>query len=296
MINDSISLLNNLYDEVYSIREITNGFNTPSFHEGYICYGQKLGQVNGHVAEQKNALIKCRNIRNEILNLIKELNYICSDVEDLSRGLINSFETVYNCDMFLKGSMYQAKFIEKSNQWFCNDAKEEWKEDYEKCLKLFNEITFGLTTHNFRILHMGDGSKAYFSFTVHGVPGDFEVSFPLNSNKYYVKEHWLDSSSLPMQMRLTWRRHWTIPVFDYSFDDFGTYDISELSQKLLKFVSEEKWKDFYNTKSYMKEITDPKTFETSKIEVEYDEHTKEYLEKILAEEIEACSKEGKKSH
>lgn len=282
---ESKLLLKKFYGAVSDINSRSMSFGTPCFHEGYPCFEHKLGQVKGHVSGQKNLLKECKMVRTEIQSLISELKSICSYIEDTSCGIVNSFETPYDCDSFIKGSKYKSKFIDNSTHWSCADAKEEWKEDYEKCLKLFNEITSGLTTHNFRIFRMDDGSKAHFSFTVHGVPGDFEVSFPLNSKEYPVNEHWLDSSSLPMQMRLTWRRHWVIPYMDYFFDDFGTYEFSELNAKLREFVSTEKWREFYNTKSYKND---------DGFEVEYDEKTNEYLEKILSDEIEACSKEGKK--
>lgn len=291
---ESKSILSKFYGDLHEISMNTMKLNALAIYDGHPIYGQKLGQVKGHLEEQKSALAKCREIRDEILTLIHELDGICSQVEDVSMGLVNSFETPYDCDMFYKGAKYMAKFIKHSEHWSCANAKEEWKEDYDRCVKLFNEVTAGLNTHNFQIFTMNDGSKAYFGFTVHGVPGDFEVSFPLNSKDYFVEKHWLDSSGEPMQMHLTWRRHWTIPVLDYFFDDFGSYDISEVNVKLFEFISTEKWKDFYNTKSYMKEVTDPKTFKTTKVEVEYDYKTQNYLEQILKEEIEACSREGKK--
>lgn len=290
---ESHAILGKFYGDLHEINIHTMGLNAPAISDGYPIYGQKLGQIKGHFEEQKNSLSKCRKVRNEILTLIHELNGVCSQIEDLSMGIVNSFETPYDCDMFIKGGMYMAKFIKHSDHWSCENAKPEWKEDYEKCVKLFNEVTNGLNTHNFNIVNYEDGSKAYFGFTVHGVPGDFEVSFPLNSKDYFVKQHWLDSTGEPMQMHLTWRRRWTIPVFDYFFDDFGSYDISEVNTKLHEFVSSEKWKEFYNTKSYMKEVTEPKTFKITKVEVEYDAETHEYLEKILKDEIEACSKDGK---
>lgn len=289
----SNAILEKFYGDLHEINMRAMDLNAPAIADGYPIYGQKLGQIKGHLEEQKNALAKCRKVRNEILTLIHGLDGVCSQIEDLSMGIVNSFETPYDCDMFIKGGMYQAKFIKHSDHWRCSNAKVEWKEQYDKCVKLFNEVTNGLNTHNFSIVNYEDGSKAYFGFTVHGVPGDFEVSFPLNSKEYFVKQHWLDSSCEPMQMRLTWRRHWIIPVFDYFFDDFGSYDISEVNAKLREFVSSEKWKEFYNTKSYTEKVTDPKTFKTTKVEVEYDEKTKAYLEKILKEEIDACSKDGK---
>ena len=292
--DESKTILMKFYKDVADIRSVVHKLNGPVFSDGYPIFGEKLGQVKGHHDEQVNALCKCRETRNEILSLISALHSQCHEIEDTALGIVNSFETPYDCDIFFKGALYQCKFIYGSTHWSCRDAKEEWKEQHDKCVELFKTVTAGLNTHNFRIGTYRDGSKAYFGFTVHGVPGDFEVSFPLNSKEYSTKEHWLDGSGIPMQMHLTWRRHWTIPIFDYFFDGFGSYSISEVNAKLFEFVSTEKWKEFYNTESYYKKEFDTKTFKEYDVEVKYDDETKAYLEKILKEEIEACSKEGKK--
>lgn len=242
--NESKNVIAKFYEDLSDIRTNTRKFGCPTFIDKYPLYGEKLGQIKGHFTEQVSSLKRCKEVRNEILNLICELQSICSEIEDTSCALVNSFETEYDCDMFIKGGMYQSKFIRGSKHWSCSNAKEEWKSEYDKCVKLFKEVTMGLNTHNFHIFFMDNGSKAYFGFTVHGVPGDFEVSFPLNSKYYSNSEHYLDSSSLPMQMRLTWRRRWTIPVYDYFFDDFGAYDVSTVNGRLLRFISEKQYMDF----------------------------------------------------
>lgn len=290
---ESNAILNKFYKDIADIRSLTLKLNCPTFIDNYPLFGEKLGQVKGHHDEQVNALCNCRNTRNEILSLIFALQSQCHEIEDAALGVVNSFETPYDCDIFRKGALYHAKFLNHSTHWSCRVAKKEWKKQYDKCIDLFKAVTAPLNTHNFRIGNYENGSKAYFGFTVHGVPGDFEVSFPLNSKEYSTKEHWLDGNGFPMQMHLTWRRHWTIPIFDYFFDGFGSYSISEVNAKLSEFVSTQKWKEFYNTESYHKKEIDPKTYKEYDVEVTYDDETKAYLEKILNDEIEACSREGK---
>lgn len=262
--DESKDILNKFYGDLSRLHSLHREVGAPVFYDAYPLFGEKLGQVKGHLDGQKNALKECKVVRNEILALIQELRDVCSQVEDVSMGLVNSFDTEYDCDMFIKGGMYQAKFIMNSKHWSCRGAQEEWKKDYDNCVELFHEVTSGLNVHNFKIFYMESGEKAFFGFTVHGVPGDFEISFPLNSNKYHVGKHWLDSSSLPMQMRLTWRRRWTIPVFDYFFGDFGSYDVSEVNKKLHEFIETGKYMEFSKDSPG------------------------------LQDEIDACSKEGKK--
>ena len=289
----AFDMFNNVIAEIGDIRRSSSQIGCPRCHDGYIGYGEKLGQVNGHVEQQIELFHKCKGLRENIKKVIMELDYYCRDIEDLSLGIVNSFQTEYDCKMFSRGWAYQCKFVNGGNHWSYSGATKDMKEDYDKCLELFKRITYGFDTHNFKIGIMNDESVGYFYFTISGVPGDFEIFFPLNSDKVFNNKHFLDTNKSPMQMGLAWRRLWCIPVYDYFFDGFGTYHIDDLNKKLHEFVSSEKWKEFYNTKFYMKKVTEPGTFRTYDEEVEYDESTQKYLAKILAEEIEANSKEGK---
>lgn len=289
----ALDLFNHIQEEIWDIHHRSSQIGCPRCYDGYIGFDEKLGQVNGHVDEQIALLQKCKSIRGSIQKIVRELDYYCRDIENLSLGIVNSFQTEYDCEMFPRGWAYQGKFVYGGNHWSYSGATEDMKEDYEKCVDLFKRITYGFETHNFKIGLMEDQSKGYFYFTIAGIPGDFEISIPLNSGKVFNRNHFLDSNKSPMMMGLAWRRQWCIPVYDYFFDDFGSYHSEDLNKKLHEFVSSEKWKEFYNTKSYMKKVTEPGTYRTYEEEVEYDEKTQAHLEQILAEEIEANSKEGK---
>lgn len=265
------------------------------FIDNYPAFGEKLtGAVREQTDRQIDLLKRCKESYADLCHMIERLTDMRFEVESVAQRVVNSFGVEYDCDMFWKAHQYQGKFILKREHWSFHNAKEEYKADYDRCFELFKRITAGLDVHNFFILLYKDGSHADIKFTVAGVPGDFEIGFPLNSKEYAIEKPRLNlpDGRLPMQMTLTWRREWVIPHRDYFFNRFGTYRIDDLGPKIKEFIESKEYMKYCNTESYESTKTGPDGNEM-KVTTFYDDDTKKGLEDALAKEIEMNGKEGK---
>ena len=151
----------------------------------------------------------------------------------------------YDQKMFEGAWLYQGKWILKSNHWAFSrameDRKEALKADYDKCKNLFQVVTKGMVPHNFTVCVYEDLRYGEFDFTIEGVPGKFEITFPTPIAQYGVKDIGCGLEHFPFQMHLTWRFHDIIPVLDHFWG--YSYHLTEINKFLREFVEKETWRD-----------------------------------------------------
>lgn len=164
---------------------------------------------------------------------------------DHTIALGKCFPAEYDQKMFEGAWLYQGKWILKSNHWefsrVTEDRKEELKADYDKCKNLFQVVTKGMVPHNFTVCVFEDLRYGEFDFTIEGVPGEFEITFPTPIAQYGVKGVGCGIEHLPFQMHLTWRFHDIIPVLDHFWGH--SYHLADINKSLREFVEKETWRD-----------------------------------------------------
>ena len=268
-------------------------FGIHRFHDGrpLMLDAENINPSKGEGVNEDYANLACeiKSLKQKIESRIIFYESLCNELDDYELALESSFKTEYDMGMFNEGFLYQGKFLHKSKHWTFSEARKTMKSSYDKCMEYFKKLTVGLNTHNARIFSFSDGSRAGFSFTVDGVPGDFEITIPLIP-EYGRNKVDFHGTKKPMQMSLVWRRasRWMIPVFDYFFDGFGSYYADDIAAELVKFVETEKWKEFcpwmFDKENFVKKIVSDGN------EVPTEESFK-ILERLLKDEIEYCSKE-----
>lgn len=283
------------YDKIYfdpesliaRLRKRSHELGCAKFREGHPDYMCSKGYSKPDAAPEEisDLMVECKRAHEDIEARIAVMSMALSDLEDIQKGLANAFRTEYDSDMLPRAHGYWAKFVKNGDHWSLRGVKQEWKADYDKCVDWFKSMAGGLDTHNFAIGLYQDMHKAYLSFTVSGCPGSFEIGLPLSLSESLTADPPMHSCLKPMQIGIVWRRRIWIPVFDYFFDDFGTYKAQEAVDRIRKFVEDREWEKFCNTRSYA---------EKSGFYVDYDEDTRKRLESELAADIEASGREGKK--
>ena len=164
---------------------------------------------------------------------------------DQTIALAKCFPAEYDQKMFEGAWLYQGKWILKSNHWgfsrATEDNKETLKADYDKCKNLFQVVTEGLVPHNFTVCVFEDLRYGEFDFTIEGVPGKFEITFPTPIAQYGVKAIGCGLEHLPFLMHLTWRFHDIIPVLDHFWGH--TYHLEDVNKSLREFVEKKTWRE-----------------------------------------------------
>lgn len=297
--NDDIvrQLFDEFFDKegaIYDITEKCRELKCPVYNDGEVSLFSKIkpGPVKTGTEEKIALMAKCRDLEIRLHRITRAVSEISNALNDLTLGLANSFAPEYDMDIIPKGWAYRAKYICGSKHYSCAGAKEEWKKEYEQCGELFKKFTAGLECYNYAIGYHNDGSSGYFSFTVKGCPGMFEIGLPLIRERYGNDEVYRSKDATPMQMSLTWRRNWYIPVYDYFFDGRRSYTIKGINKELKKFVEDEEWRQYIA--KFEDEKYDDKLGKMVPVSKEEMDETVKWFNKMLAEEIESCGKDGKK--
>lgn len=304
-IDSSDNLVKIIQDEVFKkdsdywkLVDAVGKLNCPLYLDGEnsLLDKTKPKSVKGKLDEQIDALVLCHRVYERLTNARKMLERILSKVNDMALGLTNSFGAEYDMDIFGKGWAYQNKFLRNIKHYSCSGAEESWKKEYDECVKLFKTVTDGLECHNFSIGVFNDGTEGLFYFTVKGCPGDFEISFPTIVEGWGNDESNIRGDEPPMQIRITWRRRWYIPVFDYFFDKRSSYHVADINRELRKFVENEEWREFVNKINFDKGRYDADKHEYVQLTEDEKKKVITDYEELLKEEIEDCGKDGKKRH
>lgn len=232
---------------MHDMRSVMDKLGAPIFYGKSLLHGEgkKIKPTDSPLEDWIAAKEKLKLITKELQIRRSAAEMLLAEAREYSRSLQSCVPLPYDMGMFELGWVYQVKFLRHINHWSVShipdSVEPEAKAGYEKCRKLFDYLTEGLTTHNFSILHWEDGTKAEFEFNVETVPGKIEISFPLIVKGFGSREAAIEHTDKPMAMGLCWRMHDIIPIIDKFWCD--TYSLEEIKAALKSYVENAEWRN-----------------------------------------------------